>query len=246
VEIGASAPYTWGTFQWLDGRRYEQRGARTMGSNPPTEESDGEPSKEPVVRLIERWHAGDDREGVFRALFDRFYGPLHRFFTRRGAAPEEARDLVQETFLRVYRGIASFRLEASWESWLFQIAANTASRSWRRRTAKKRAGHEISLDQEVEGEPALELDAALSPGSAEPQALRQALAREGAAMVRQAIDELPPQMKRCVRMRIFQELEHAEIAQLLQIAPSTVKVQLFKARKRLQEALGDHFQDFDF
>lgn len=209
-----------------------------MGLNPPT--------GEPAARLVERWQSGDDREGAFRTLFERFYGPLFRFFSRRGFSPEEAQDLIQDTFLRVYRGIAAFRQEATWESWLFQIAANSASKAWRHRSAKKRAGHEVSLDLEVEGEPAMELDAELSPSSADTPALRQVLAREGVELLRQAVEELPPQMKRCVRMRIFQELEHVEIAQLLRIAPATVKVQLFKARKKLQEALGEHFQDFDF
>ena len=78
-----------------------------------------------MVQLVERWHAGDDREEVFRTLFETFYGPLYRFFTRRGFSPEESQDLIQETFLRVYKGIASFRQEAKWENWLFQIASNT-------------------------------------------------------------------------------------------------------------------------
>jgi RNA polymerase sigma-70 factor (ECF subfamily) len=209
-----------------------------MASNPS--------SGEPVVQLMERWHAGDDREEVFRALFEKFYGPLYRFFTRRAFSPEEAQDLIQETFLRVYRGIASFRQEAKWENWLFQIASNTASKAWRHRSAKKRSGFEVPLDVDADGEPAAELDAELSASSSAAPALRQVLAREGAELLRQAIEELPPQMRRCVRLRVFQDLEHAEIGQLMQIAPATVKVQLFKARKRLQEALGEHFQDFDF
>ncbi len=198
------------------------------------------------MQLVERWHAGDDREEVFRTLFETFYGPLYRFFTRRGFSPEESQDLIQETFLRVYKGIASFRQEAKWENWLFQIASNTASKAWRHRAAKKRSGREIPLDAEVDGEPAPELDSELSASSTAPPALRQVLAREGAELVRAAIEELPQQMRRCVRLRVFQELEHGEIAQLMRIAPATVKVQLFKARKRLQESLGSHVQDLDF
>ena len=60
-----------------------------------------------------------------------------------------------------------------------------------------------------------------------------------------AIAGLPPQMRRCVRLRVFQDLDYDEIAEVLQISPSTVKVQLFKARKRLQMELEDSFVDFD-
>lgn len=202
--------------------------------------------EEPAALLVERWHAGEDGEQVFRALFERFYGPLYRFFTRRGFLPEEAQDLIQETFLRVYKGIGSFRAEAKWENWLFQIASNTASKAWRHRSAKKRSGREVSIDIQVDGEPTPELDAELSASSSSSPALRQVLVREGAELLREAIEDLPPQMRRCVRLRVFQELEHVEIGELMQIAPATVKVQLFKARKRLQEVLGGHFHDFEF
>ncbi len=52
-------------------------------------------------------------------------------------------------------------------------------------------------------------------------------------------------MRRCVRLRVYQDLDIAEIAEILQISPSTVKVQLFKARQRLKLELGDTLEDYD-
>lgn len=175
----------------------------------------------------------DGGEESFRRLFHRFYWPLFRFFERRGFSTEECQDLIQETFLRVHRGIEEFRGEAHWVHWLFRIAANTAGKAVRHQTAAKRAGTTVSWeDQEVEEAPHT-----ASGSAATPVPLRQLLEKETQEHLRQAIDGLPAQMRRCVRMRVFQDLDYEEIAEALQISPSTVKVQLFKARKRLQSEL---------
>ena len=86
--------------------------------------------------------------------------------------------------------------------------------------------------------------AADSPREA-PTALRRLLGEETKELLSRAVDGLPAQMRRCVRLRVFQDLDYEEIAEILQISPSTVKVQLFKARKRLQAELGESFSGFD-
>lgn len=196
---------------------------------------------EPIEPILQRLRDGTGCEESFRTLFDRFYWPLYRFFEHRGFSAEECQDLIQETFLRVYRGIEAFRGECRWEHWLFRIAANTAIKALRHRTAAKRAGQEVPLERADEGDlPA----AGGSPcGTAEP--LRRLLGKETRELLTRAIEGLPAQMRRCVRLRVLQDLDYEEIAEILQLAPSTVKVQLFKARKRLQMELGEAFADFD-
>jgi RNA polymerase sigma-70 factor (ECF subfamily) len=195
----------------------------------------GNPRGEPVEAIFRQLRDGTGREESFRLLFDRFYGPLFRFFEHRGFSTEECQDLIQETFLRVYRGIEAFRGESRWEHWLFRIAANTAIKAVRHRAAAKRGGQTVSWDG---GE-----DVAHGPEA--PAPLRRLLGKEMKELLSQAIAGLPPQMRRCVRLRVFQELDYDEIAEILQISPSTVKVQLFKARKRLQMELEGSFADFD-
>lgn len=198
---------------------------------------------EPIEPIVQRLLDGAGYEESFRFLFDRFYWPLFRFFEHRGFSTEESQDLIQETFLRVYRGMGTFRGEARWEHWLFRIAANTASKALRHRTAAKRVGQEVPWEGEEVGD-SLPATAGGSPRSAEaPVPLQRLLGKEMRGLVSQAVAGLPAQMRRCVRMRVFQDLDYDEIAEALQISPSTVKVQLFKARKRLQMELGDLFAD---
>lgn len=195
------------------------------------------PQGEPIEAIIKQLRDGTRREESFRLLFDRFYWPLFRFFEGRGFSTEECQDLIQETFLRVYRGIESFRGDARWEHWLFRIAANTAVKALRHGAAAKRAGSTVPWEEcDVEDAP---------PTAASPTPLRRLLDQERKELLSQAISGLPAQMRRCVRLRVFQDLDYEEIAEILQISPSTVKVQLFKARKRLQIELEDSLTDFD-
>lgn len=191
------------------------------------------PEPSGVDRIVEQWQAGVEPAENFRRLFERYYWPLRRFFIRRGFGPEECDDLCQETFLHVYRDLASFRGESRFDHWLFRIALSTAYKWLRERKALKRGGSEPVREPEPE-----ETAAAQRPDpSADP--LDRALAHERTERLRGAIGELPPQMRRCVRLRLFQELLYGEIAELLQVTEATVKVQLFKARKRLRQSLGD-------
>ena len=201
---------------------------------------------DPIEAVLHRLRHGPGGEESFRLLFNRFYWPLFRFFEHRGFSTVECQDLIQETFLRVYRGVESFRGESRWEHWLFRIASNTASKAVRHRAAGKRAGQTIALEGEdvADSPPAA---AGGSPRGAEaPIPLRQLLGKEMRELLAQAVAGLPAQMRRCVRLRVFQDLDYDEIAEILQISPSTVKVQLFKARKRLQLELGESFANSDF
>jgi RNA polymerase sigma-70 factor (ECF subfamily) len=126
----------------------------------------------------------------------------------------------------------SFRHDASVETWLFTIAANVWRNEVRSRTASKREGREVPLEGLAESPGALstELHEADDP-------LAGLLEEERAGLLREALDELPAQMRRCLLLRLDQELKYREIAQVLQVSIETVKSQLFQARERLRQRL---------
>ncbi len=199
---------------------------------------------------------GRDEES-FRRLFNHYYRPLLVFFTRRGLSAEESQDLTQETFLRVYRGMARFRGDSSFEGWLFQIAANVWRNHLRHRSATKRSGMETPLEEirrpeergaSHQGESlAEERDRAvdLALATEEKQPIEDVLSMERTRLLREALEELPPKMRRCVEHRLAQGLKYREIAAVMGTSIQTVKAQLSRARVRLREKLAGHFADVE-
>ena len=196
-----------------------------------------EPS-ESVQDLIEQLTTGSSRDEAFRRLFDLYSPRLYHFFVRRGFPHPECLDLTQETFLGIYRGIGAYRRDASFETWLFKIATNAYRKRLRWGAAGKRGAREVPLEDEDDGGPVERIAAADAPAPGE-----EMLRKERSRLLRQAIDRLPDQMRKCLVLRIDQELKYREIAALMRLSPETVKVHLLKARKKLQEDLGPYFQD---
>lgn len=167
----------------------------------------------------------------FQKIYDRYRGPVYNFFANRSFSQEECRDLVQETFYRAFRGAPDFRGEAQIGTWLISIAANIWREEMRRRSRRKRSAQELSLEtlrQEKGFEP---------PEEAARGQLHRALVGEEVQMLHEALLELPPQMRQCLRLRIIQGLRYREIAEVMQISVGTVKSQIAKAKTRLQERL---------
>jgi RNA polymerase sigma-70 factor, ECF subfamily len=133
-------------------------------------------------------------------------------------------DLAQDTFLRAYRNLASFRGEASFKTWLVRIVMNLSS-NYRR--SQKTHG-------EAEQAGALEF-ASLSQG-----ADRQMLSAELRAKVRQAVADLPAHCRSVVVLRDYQFLSYREIADNLGIPIGTVMSRLAKARERLRGSLAQY------
>ncbi len=190
-----------------------------------------------VGRVANEGHTNPPEEASFRRLFELYHRSIHGFFVQRGVAPEDARDLTQEVFVGIYTGIATFRGDAGFDTWVFAIAANGFRKWLRHRGAVKRAAIEQSLDEHWEDS----TDGPLAPAVA-PTAATTMLARERSERVRAAIAELPPQMRRCLVLRVEQEYKVREIAQLLNVSPETVKAHLFQARKKLADTLGADFE----
>lgn len=199
----------------------------------PEERMDDEAgTSNPIAEAILRWQRGIEREESFRRIVETFYPLLHRFFLRCGCGGEEARDLTQETFIRVYKGLGRFRREARFETWLFQIATNLYRNALRHKETRKRAPE---LPATSLPEPPAEAPELADPAAEAP--LDRVLAKERQHRLRQAIAQLPPQMRTTLALRIDQELSYREIAAVMKLSVETVKAHLLQARRRLRQTL---------
>lgn len=191
-------------------------------------------------RLLDRLRSGaGPRDDDFRQLFNRYHRAVYAFFANRGFTRDESLGLTQDTFLRVYKGIDGFRGEVEFKAWLLRIAANLWKNEVRRRSADKRDGAEVPLDAlGADAVPAAATVGSLARGA--PNPLDDALAAERVRVVRRLVRQLPPQMRRCVLLRVGQELKYRDIASVMQLSIDTVKSQLAQARQRLKSGLDRH------
>jgi len=177
-------------------------------------------------------------DASFDGLFERHGREVHRFFVRKGFPFDRAAELTQEAFIRVYQGLSEFRGDSQARTWIFSIVRNLYLNERRHDRAAKRHRTEIPFDElrpaEEEGAPA----PGAVPDPSAPDPLEGALRRERSERLWRAVDELPPRMGRCVRLRLGQERPYQEIADLLGVSIDTVKSQLHQAKGRLREVLG--------
>jgi RNA polymerase sigma-70 factor (ECF subfamily) len=189
---------------------------------------------------IERWQRGIDRDENFRKIFQAYYRRVYALFARWGFDDIECEDLAQETFLRVHRNLASFRGDSKFDTWLWEIAANVRKNTLRTRGTQKRDAREVSLDESDAGDAAGGSGMALE--SREPDPLDELLVGERKQKLHEAMKSLPPQMRRCVELRVNDDLKYREIAELMHVSIDTVKAHLFQARQILRTKL-DPFTD---
>lgn len=174
-------------------------------------------------------------EPAFGRLVFRTYRLVLWHFVQKGVPVHDAEDLTQDTFLSAFSAFADFRGETSADRWILTIAQNRW-RNWiRTHKADKRSGFEVSFDSRSEEE-ALVL---LSELVDEDGPVRETLNTERIDIVRNAVDELPSQMRRCATLRLFHGLTYSEVAATLQISVDSVKVQLFRARKRIRSRMSE-------
>jgi RNA polymerase sigma-70 factor, ECF subfamily len=136
---------------------------------------------------------------------------------------EDARDVVQEAYLRAYRGLQRFRGDAQFTTWMYRITANCAATQLGKRTRHR---HD-------------ELDEAVGVADVHPDRDPQlrADADDLRGRLRVALDELPPRLRAVVLLRDVYDLPHEAIAAELGISESAAKVRLHRARNRLRDQL---------
>jgi len=170
--------------------------------------------------LIEACRAGET--SAFDVLVGRWEDRIRGAAYRVLGSEDEARDVAQEAFLKAYRGLAGFKQEARFSSWLYQIALNLCRDRLRRR--KTRAT--VSLDEMEEAGPVM---AETRPGAHE-----RLVELDLAHTVRRAIEALPEEQREVVILKEYEGLTFLEIAQALEVPVSTVKTRLYRGLGQLR------------
>jgi len=153
-------------------------------------------------------------------LMTRWQVPLRSFLYRHTQSEEDALDLAQETFVRVYRHRERFKSDAKFSTWLFAIAFNLARDSARKRTRRPTQ----SLDETPEPTDELPL-------------FTSAEEKERATTVRAAIADLPDDLRAAIVLFEYEDKSHAEIAGIVGASPKAVETRLYRARQLLKKAL---------
>jgi RNA polymerase sigma-70 factor (ECF subfamily) len=178
--------------------------------------------------LIARCAAGD--EAACTELVDEHQRLVYQLATNLLGDSQEALDLSQEVFLRVFRTLPTFRGQSSLRTWIYRITVNQAKnrlRWWRRR----RRALQVSLDDHVRDHGELPAE---PTGSSPDRMLRQ---KELGDRLRLALDSLPFDQKTAIVLREVGGLSYEEIAFSLGVAVGTVKSRLARARESLRAEL---------
>lgn len=175
------------------------------------------------LEFVARARAGD--RDAFEVLFRRHYGRIYAIVSRVLDRPQDREDAVQDTFVRAYGGLAGFREEASFSTWLSRIAINVALRRARR-------GRALPLSLTRVGPECHEVE---PPDPVDVQQLVEQ--RDVALAVRQAVANLPPKHRLVVSLRYFDGYSCEEIARLLDCSVGTVWSRLHYAHRRLRRSL---------
>ncbi|MGH9382325.1 MAG: RNA polymerase sigma factor [Thermoanaerobaculia bacterium] len=181
---------------------------------------------DPDAELVERCRYGDPE--AFGELYARYGNMVFNLALRHLGDREEAADLTQEVFLRVFRHLRGFRGQSSLKTWIYRIALNRCH-SWRRRYRPLEQG------LAEEGVPAAEAAPVLVETRRGPE--ERAAAAETSARVLRRLAALPRPFREAVYLRDLEELGYDEIAAVLRLPIGTVRSRIARGRERLRQLL---------
>jgi len=186
--------------------------------------------------LIQRMRGGDTVafEQVMDRYRDRIFARVFQLLKNR----EDAEEVTQDAFIRAHRGLDNFRGDASFSTWLYQIATNLAhNRYWYWFRRKREAS--VSIDQPLISDSTLTLEQILPAEEADP--LDATLAQEFVDRVSLCMQELNKKHREVLVLRNVKNLSYEEIADELNISVGTVKSRIARARDALKGLMGEDF-----
>ena len=174
----------------------------------------------------------------FNELVKRYEQKLYNFSLRMCHDHSDAEDMVQDTFLNVFKYLKNFRYETKFKNWLYKVAASTCIKN--KRKSKFAPERELSLDEFRPGD---ETAAAEKVPEWALMPLDKLLNEELSSVIHRAILSIPRKYRMVIVLRDIEGFSTAETAQILNLSPANVKVRLHRARLYLRDKLKGYFKN---
>jgi RNA polymerase sigma-70 factor (ECF subfamily) len=207
----------------MDGTCLEFAGKASLRSSPMSEIEE--------LSLIRRAQEGD--RSAFDTLIRLYDQNVMRLALQVVGSPEEARDLYQEAFLKVYRSIRHFRSEAKFSTWLYRVVMNVCLDHLRRQNTRK----EVAGPQPEEGEPEFFQTVPDERPTLNPE--RATHSKEIGQRIQVALERLNPRERMVFELKHYQGLKLRAIGEICKTSEQTVKNCLFRATQKLRTELND-------
>ena len=165
-------------------------------------------------QLVARVLEGDDV--AFEYLFNRYRDAIYRLFVQRLGGVNDADDLLQETFIKVYINLHRYRPDYTFGQWVYTIARNTFIDYVRRRQ------EDLPID-----------DKFTAPPSNNPTPEENIIRKQQRTQIERYLQAMPPRYRQLIVMRFFEEYSYEEIAMKLELPLGTVKTQIHRAREQM-------------
>lgn len=179
------------------------------------------------IKCIKKAAKGD--ANAFATLVERYQTQIYQLCFRMTGNTEDAQDMTQEAFLKAWKGIETFRLEASFSTWLYRLASNCCLDLLR--SMKRRPTVSLTVENEEEEEQTMEIaDDAPSPEDT-------VIWKEEREHLQLAMMQLDDEQRQILTLRVVNGMSYTDIAELLDIKEGTVKSRLSRARENLRKNL---------
>lgn len=185
------------------------------------------------LTLVKRARSGD--RAAFQQLVERYQKRVYSICYGMVRNPDDAMDLAQDTFVKVYRNLEGFQGDSSFYTWIYRIAKNVCIDFLRKSQRFKAVDYDDAVGRDEDGD-----EEALLPGRVGLDPQRVLGRRELVQKIEDALGALSPAHRECILLREVQGLSYQEMADTLGISIGTVMSRLHHARKNMQKALADY------
>jgi RNA polymerase sigma-70 factor (ECF subfamily) len=184
---------------------------------------------------LEALRARDRAE--FARMMDAYSGVIYRLAVKMLDNPQDAEDVLQETFLKAFKSLPNFDGRSSLSTWLYRIATNEALMVLRKRKVQF-----VSIDEPLESDEATQEPLEIVDFCCLPEV--EILSAEARRNLDQAIERLSPNLRIVFLLRDIEGLSTQEVAQVLNLSETAVKTRLSRARLNLREQLSSYYGPF--